>query len=85
MAELSQYVFSHAEVTEALVKKLDLHEGLWQVTIEFKLAAALMGSSAEDAMPTALVGVSKIGMHKVEKKTHLTVDAAVVNPKKSEQ
>jgi len=80
MAEATQYKFTLKEVAEALVKKQDIHEGLWQLGFEFGLAAAHTGPSKDEIYPTAFVPVMKAGLQEVKEETSLSVDAAKVNP-----
>ena len=80
MAEVSQYVFDFKEITEALVKKQGIHEGIWGIYVEFGLNAANLGPTDEQLLPTALVGIKKIGIQRMEKETNLGVDASKVNP-----
>ncbi len=81
MAEASQYTFDFKEVTEALLKKAGIHEGLWGIYIEFGLAASNVGPTEGELFPTALVPVKKIGIQRFEKENNLSVDAAKVNPR----
>lgn len=83
MAEATQFMFEHQEVAELLVKKQDLHEGLWMLSIEFGQTAATIptGLDGKVLQPAALNIVQHIGLKKHEgAPTNLTVDAAVVNP-----
>lgn len=83
MPETRQVAFSHKEVAAALVKEAGLHEGIWAVSIEFGLQAGNVGSTKEpgsDVLPAAIIPVISIGLHKADKETALSVDAAVVNP-----
>jgi hypothetical protein len=82
MAEATQYVFDHKEVVEALVKKQNIHEGIWGIYIEFGLAAININSGADGktVTPSAIAGVQKIGIQRFPEPNNLTVDAAVVNP-----
>jgi hypothetical protein len=82
MPEISSYTFKYKEVLEALIKKADLHEGKWQITMTFGLAAANMGPSSEEVVPGAAVAVTSIGLTKAtpESPEALTADAVVVNP-----
>jgi hypothetical protein len=82
MPETNSITFSHKEVAEALVKKQDLHEGLWGIYIEFAIGAANISQSPEDPniLPAAIVPVNKIGIQRFPSPNNLTVDAAVVNP-----
>lgn len=70
------------EVVEALVKHLGLHEGLYDMSVEFKLAVGQVGPSVDSVLPGAIVGVSRIGLSKTKNKGPNTVDASEVNPVK---
>jgi hypothetical protein len=82
MSEAINYVFSHKEIAELLIKKQDIHEGHWSIYIEFGLAAANIASSPEDPnlLPSAIVPVKRIGIQKLDQPNQLSVDAAHVNP-----
>lgn len=71
------------EVGEALVKHLGLHEGLYDMSIEFKLAVGQVGPSQDSVLPGAIVGVSRIGLAEAKSKGPNTVDASEVNPAKA--
>lgn len=83
MAEIKIYTFSFKEIVEALIKKENIHEGIWGIYIEFGLSAANIPAApgAEDFIPAALVPLVKIGIQLFEKESNLTVDASKVNPK----
>jgi hypothetical protein len=82
MPEINSYSFKYHEVIEALIKKAGLHEGKWQLTMTFGLAAANMGPNQEELVPGAAVAVTSIGLQKAtsESPDALTADAAAVNP-----
>jgi len=80
MAEVEKYVFSHAEVVEALIKQQDLHEGKWMLHIEFGIAAVNAGPGPTELEPAAIVPIHKIGLRRSDEDTNLTVDASAVNP-----
>jgi hypothetical protein len=86
MAEANQITFGYQEVAEALVKKQGIHEGFWGVYIEFGFAAANVANPADakSIVPTAFNMVQKIGIQRFPEANNLTVDAAKVNPKKSQ-
>lgn len=80
MAEVKTYTFAHKEVVEALIKRQGLREGIWQLYVEFGLAAANINQGGEGGLlPAAIVPILKIGLNKVEKESELTVDAAKIN------
>jgi hypothetical protein len=82
MAEVTQYMFDLKEVTEALVKKQGIHEGIWGIAIEFGLGALNMniGPDQKTTVPTAIAGVQKIGIRRYDEDSNVTVNAADVNP-----
>lgn len=82
MPETSQISFSYREIVEALVKKQDLHEGLWGIYVKFGMQASNVGPNNNDLKPAVIVPLLEIGLLKVDKETNLTVDAAKVNPLK---
>lgn len=74
--------FSLTELTEILVKNHGLHEGLFNLAVEFQIGVGAVGPSPESICPGAMVGISRIGLSKTEesKKNIHTVNAAEVNP-----
>lgn len=74
--------FSLIELTKILVKDQDLHEGLYNLSVQFQIAVGAVGPSPELIGPGAMVGISRIGLSKTEesKKNIHTVNAAEVNP-----
>jgi hypothetical protein len=82
MPEVGSYAFSHKEVIAALIKQAGLHEGKWQLTMTFGLAATNMGPDEASVVPGAAVAVTGIGLQKAmaASPSSLTVDAAEVNP-----
>ncbi len=85
MAETNQILFDYKEVAEALIKKQDLHEGLWGIYVEFGLGAININSdqTPDSLTPAAIVPVRRIGIQRFPEANSLTVDAAQVNPSKS--
>ena len=82
MPEINQYQFKYQEVVEALIKQAGLHEGRWQLVMNFGLAAANMGPNNSDLVPGAAVAVAGIGLLRANPGSPpaLTADASVVNP-----
>ncbi|HOP47768.1 MAG TPA: hypothetical protein PK874_08905 [Desulfobacteraceae bacterium] len=74
--------FSLIELTEILVKNQGLHEGLYNLTVQFQIAVGTVGPSPESMCPGAMMGVSRIGLSKTAegKENVHTVNAALVNP-----
>jgi hypothetical protein len=87
MPEASQYTFTHKELVEMMVKKANIHEGRWMLLVNFGFAAINGGPSADQMMPTGMVGLQSVGIQKAtpESPASLVVDAAEVNPLPSEE
>lgn len=68
------------ELATLLVKDADLHEGLFEVSLEIQIAIGAVGPTPTDLLPGALVGVKSVGLRPTSKANPFTVDAAVVNP-----
>lgn len=82
MAEIEKITFSYQEVVEALVKKQGIHEGIWGIYLEFAIGGANIGTGNDDILPSAIIPVVKIGLQKTNEITNISLDAAVVNPRK---
>jgi len=67
------------EITELLVKHHGLHEGLYDLTLEFQIAVGAIGPDPASIVPGAMIGVRRIGIVKAVKEGLSTVDAAKVN------
>jgi len=84
MADVGIYNFSYQEVVEALIKHQGLHEGIWQLSPGLSMNASNLGPNANNLRPTVMISIGPIGLLKVNQETNLTVDAAKVNPVKTE-
>lgn len=81
MAEVKICTFTFKEIVEALIKKENIHEGIWGVYVEFGIGAANVGQApGQDVLPAAIVPVMKIGIQRLEVENNLSVDASKVNP-----
>lgn len=85
MGEPRQITFTFQEVVEALVKRQDLHEGIWGIFIRFGIQGANIGDSTtkspDSLRPAAIVPLLEIGLQKFDEVSAISVDAAQVNPK----
>jgi hypothetical protein len=85
MAEVKQYTFTHREIAEALIKHQNIHEGWWGIYLEFSLRGANVGASDDALMPSAIVGVTTVGIQRFPKENNLALDASKVNPAPSKK
>lgn len=85
MANVTQYEFSLQEVAKALILQQDLHEGLWQLAINFSFAASNIATDEKKTglRPAALIAVQNLMLAKCTELSDIAVDAAVVNPLKT--
>lgn len=81
MAETPQ-LFRLTEIAELLVKKADIHEGHWGVVLKFNFGAGIIEGQDNELLPTAFAAVKEVGIRKFDEPTTLTVDAALINPRK---
>ncbi|MCX5870538.1 MAG: hypothetical protein NTY00_07870 [Deltaproteobacteria bacterium] len=74
--------FSLIELTEILIKNQNLHDGLYNLAVQFQLAVGAVGPSPDSICPGAMIGLSRIGLSQIEegKENIHTVNAAIVNP-----
>jgi hypothetical protein len=71
------------ELTEVLIKHYGLHEGHYDLFMEFQVGIGGVAQQPESIpLPTAMISVSKLGLTKVPTITKSSVDAALINPKK---
>jgi hypothetical protein len=86
MPEQTEIMFSHKELVTLMLKKQDIHEGIWMVSIKFGMQAANFGVAPDgsDVLPTAMIPIIGVGLHKTDKLSSIAVDASVVNPLTSE-
>jgi hypothetical protein len=82
MPEVNQLFFQHKEVVELLIRRADLHDGKWVLSLNFGLSPGNFGITPEQAVPGVVVAVTGIGLIRGGSDTPeaLQVDASVVNP-----
>ena len=68
------------EITEMLVKHHGLHDGLYDLALEFQIAVGAVGPDPSSIFPGAMIGVRSIGLVNTDKEGPSTVNAAEVNP-----
>jgi len=51
MAEISGVNFSHTEIAVLMLKDRGIHEGLWQLSVEFGLARQTLGRIKTTLLP----------------------------------
>jgi hypothetical protein len=76
------FTYDVNELVEMLIKKQDIHEGLWALYIEFGFGVTNvpMPPDGKNFQPAVINVVNRIGIQKQDSPTNLTVDARQVNP-----
>lgn len=77
---VKSYIYELQEVVELLIKKENLHEGIWGLSVEFRLGAASTGPSENELYPTGVCAVAKLGLQRVNAENNMSLDATKVNP-----
>lgn len=70
------------ELALLLIKHYELHEGLFNLSVQFQIGTGAIGPDKENLLPGAMIGLSGIGLMKVPAIGPNTLDAAMVNPAK---
>lgn len=70
------------ELSAVLVKHYGLHEGQYDLLVEFKIGVGGVAMNAESASPGAMIGIGRVGLVHSLRPGPATVDAAEVNPRK---
>lgn len=82
MPETKNYVFPYQELTEILLRKLDVHEGHWGIYFEFALQGANVPTIPDPntLLPAAVVFMKSVGIQRFDAPNNLTIDASKINP-----
>ena len=82
MADASRYEISFEEIAVALVRQLDIHEGLWTLNVNFSFEAKNVATPAKPMRPGFLGALNHLSLVRVTTVVPgLTVNAARVNPR----
>ena len=84
MPEANQYVLKHKELIELIIKACEVHDGKWYLMVNFGFSAGNFGPSKDELSPGAAIVISQVGIQRADSNVvpELTVDAAIVNPRK---
>ncbi|HRK95574.1 MAG TPA: hypothetical protein PK694_04565 [Rhodospirillales bacterium] len=86
MPDINQYIVSHKELVELIIKSAGIHEGSWVLMVNFSLVGGNFSVAQDSAAPGAAVLLSGVGIQRVQQHeappASLVVDAATANPKK---
>lgn len=77
----AQFSLELKDITEMLVRHFGLHDGKYDISVEFNVGVGAVGPNENERLPGALIAVSKIGIMPTTHDGPAIVDAAKVNPK----
>jgi hypothetical protein len=81
MANATRYEITFEELATALVRHLNINEGLWTIGTSFQFTAKNLGTDNKQVRPGFLGVINQMNLVRVtEAVSGLTVDAALVNP-----
>jgi hypothetical protein len=72
------------EIGKLLLEKFDIHEGLFDMKVDFQIASGPMGPNPSELVPGLVIAISKVGLLRSTAPNGSTFNAALVNPKKEE-
>jgi hypothetical protein len=85
MADATQYLLKLEEIVELIIRKVDIHEGLWVASVGMQMGVGNFGPTPDQQFPGVAVTLNNLGIQKIDEQTAKTspskvVDAAKVNP-----
>jgi hypothetical protein len=69
------------ELAALLVKHYDLHEGLFDLWVEFQIGLGAVGPDPSKRVPGAMLGLNSVSLAATDTIGPNTVDAAKINPR----
>lgn len=83
MAEPTQFVFSHKEIVEILIRHQGLHEGIWAASFQLGMGNTNVPSpTGSEMVPAVIVSILGVGLQRTDREGPTALDAAKVNPRK---
>lgn len=74
------------DLAEILVVHADIHEGYWGPAFEFSSGGGLLPlPDGKGLIPSAIMGIKRVGLQEFPTPNNFTVDASLVNPNPSKQ
>lgn len=71
---------STRELTTLLIKHYDLHEGRYDLLVEYQIGVGPVGPDPASLVPGVMFGFGRVGLLEAKGDGPTSVDAAVVNP-----
>lgn len=71
---------SMRDLTVVLIKHYGIHDGRYDLMVEFQIGMGAVGPDPASATPGAMIGFSRVGLIPAKGDGPTSVDAALVNP-----
>ena len=71
---------SMRDLTIVLIKHYGIHEGCYDLLVEFQIGMGAVGPNPASLTPGAMIGVSRVGLMSSKGDGQASVDASLVNP-----
>lgn len=71
---------SMRDLTTLLIKNYGIHEGWYDLLVEFQVGVGPVGPDPTSLTPGAMIGISKVGLMLAKENGPSSVDAGLVNP-----
>jgi hypothetical protein len=68
------------DLTIVLIKHYGIHEGCYDLLVEFQIGMGAVGPDPSTLTPGAMIGVSRVGLMPAKGNGQASVDASLVNP-----
>lgn len=76
----SSFFLNHRELAKLLMTAKGIHDGVWMLQVNFNMLGLNAGPSPEEMSPSVIVGITGVGLAKVNEIAPLCFDAAELNP-----
>ena len=83
MAEINQYMLSHTELTEIILRHLNVHEGRWLISLNIQTGIGHFALGPDQPpYPGAAFTIAQVGINRVLEGAPLPPNALVVEAEK---
>lgn len=77
--QLKKYYLDFREIAETIMKRENIHEGIWSIFVEFNYAATNLNSPS-GTFPSFITAVKSVGIFPAQEENNIAFDASKLNP-----
>ncbi|QPD04930.1 MAG: hypothetical protein Nkreftii_002704 [Candidatus Nitrospira kreftii] len=78
-----KYPLPYKELVEYMLKKHNIHEGIWGVYASFQFAGINAKDPSGEVQPASVAAIKEIGISPFSEESSIAFDAANLNPPKA--